>query len=110
MVYEVKRVYEVDFMLYIWSRGMVRVLNRAFYWFRGVTTEASAAFRADDGRESFRFNRRESVNHDFFDPVGMATRTAAILVPIARPCEGFVGLWVYRILVHLAIPQTIRTL
>ena len=110
MVYEVKRVYEVDFMLYIWSRGMVRVLKRAFYWFRGVTTEVSAALGADDGRESFRFNRWESVNNDIFDPVSILTRTAAILVPIARPCEWFVGLWVQRILVHLAIPQTIRTL
>ena len=110
MAYEVKIVYEVDFMLYIWSRGMVWVLKRAFYFFRGVTTEASAAFWADDGRESFRFNRRESVNNDIFDPVGMATRTATILVPIARPCEWFVGLWVQRILVHLATPQTIRTL
>ncbi len=110
MVYEVKRVYEVDFKLYIWSRGMVRVLKRAFYWFRGVTTEAFAAFRADDGRESFRFNRWESVNNDIFDPVGMATRTAAILVPIARSCEWFVGLWIQRILVHRIIPQTIRTL
>ena len=51
--------------------GMIWVLARAFYRFRSVTTEASAAFRADDGRESFRFNRRESVNHDFFDPVGI---------------------------------------
>ena len=94
----------------MWLRGMIRVLKRAFYWFSGVATEASAAFRADDGRESFRFNWWESVNNDIFDPVTMVTRMAAILVPIARPCEWFVGLWVQRILVHLAIPQTIRTL
>ncbi len=94
----------------IWLQGMIRVLERAFYGLRGVTTEASAAFGAYDGRESFRFNRWECVNNDIFDPVNMVTRTAAILVPIARPCEWFVGLWFQRILAHLAIPQTIRTL
>ena len=86
------------------------MLKRAFHRFRDVTTEAAAAFRADDGRESFRFNRRESVNHDFFDPVGMVTRTAAILVPIARSCEGFVRLWLQWFLAHLVTPQIIRTL
>ena len=86
------------------------MLKRAFYRFRGVTTEAVAAFRADEGRESFRFNRWESVNNDIFDPVSVVTRTAAILVPIARSCEWFVGLWFQRILVHRAIPQTIRIL
>jgi len=91
-------------------RDVIRVLERAFCRFRSITTEAAAAFRTDDGRESFRFNRWESVNHDIFDPVSMATRTAAILVPIARTCEGFVGLWVQRILVHRVIPRTIRTL
>ncbi len=94
----------------IWLQGMVRVLERAFYGLRGVATEASAAFRAYDGRESFRFNRWKSINNDIFDPISMVTRTAAILVPIARPCEWFVGLWFQRILAHLAIPQTIRTL
>ncbi len=89
---------------------MIRVLKGAFYWFRGIATEAAAAFRADNGRESFRFNRWESINNDIFDPVSMVTRTAAIPVPIARSCERFVGLWVQRILVHLVIPQTIRTL
>jgi len=83
---------------------MIRVLERAFYRFGSVTTKAAAAFRADDGRESFRFNRRESVNHDVFDPVGMATRTAAILVPIARTGEWFVGLWFQRVLVYRATP------
>jgi len=86
------------------------MLKRAFYRFRGVTTEAATAFRADDGRESFRLNRRECVNNDIFDPVSMATRTAAVFVPIARACEWFVGLWVQRILVHRITPQTIRTL
>lgn len=108
--YEVKRVSEVDFLCCTFrSRGMVRMLKRAFHWFRDVTTEAAAAFRADDGRESFRFNRWESVNNDIFDPVGMVTRTAAIFVPIARSCEWFVWLQFQRFVVHGAIPQTIRT-
>ncbi len=64
---------------------MVGVLARAFYWFRGVATEVSAAFGADEGGDSLRFYRREGVNDDIFDPVGMATRTATILVPIAAP-------------------------
>ena len=89
---------------------MIRVLQRAFYGLRGVITEVSAAFRADEGGDSFRFYRRESVNHDFFNPVGMVTRTAAILVPIAGSCEWFVWSRFQRILVHLVIPQTIRTL
>jgi len=88
---------------------MIRVFKRAFYLFRSVTAEAAAAFRADDVRESFRFNRWKSVSNDIFDPVGMATRTAAVSVPIARSCEWHVGLWVQLILVHL-IPQTIRIL
>jgi len=89
---------------------MIRMLKRAFYGFRGVTTKVTTAFRADEGGDSFRFYRRESVNHDFFDPVGMVTRRAAVFVPIARACEWFVGLWVQRILVHRITPQTIRTL
>jgi len=63
--------------------GVIRVLARAFYWFRGVATEAAATFRADDGRESLRFNRRESIHNDIFDPVGMVTRTAVVFVPTA---------------------------
>ena len=94
----------------IGSSGVIRVLERAFYRFGSVATEAAAAFRADDGRESFRFNRRESVNNDIFDPVGMPTRTAAILVPIARACEWFVWLQFRRFVVHRVTPQTIRTL
>ena len=54
---------------------MIRVLERAFYGLRGVTTEVSIAFRAEEGGDSFRFYRRESVNHDFFDPVGMVKTT-----------------------------------
>ena len=105
MSYDVKRVSVVGVLCdTIGSRGMVGVLTRAFHRFRGVATKAAAAFRADDGRESFRFNRRESVNHDFFDPVSMVTRTAAILVPIARTGEWFVGLWLKRVLVHRATP------
>ena len=109
--FEVEIVSEVGVICFtIKLRGVIRVLKRAFYLFRGVTTEATTAFRADDVGESFRLNRWESINNDIFDPVGMVTRTAAILVPIARTCEWHVGLWVQRILVHLVIPQTIRTL
>ena len=91
------------------SRGMVWMLKRAFYRFRCVTAEASAAFRAYERRDSLRFNRRESVNNDFFDPISMVTRTAAIAVPIAlsHPRVLFGFLW---FVVHRAIPQTIRTL
>jgi len=93
------------------SGGVIRVLERTFHRFRAVITEAAATFWADDGRESFRFNWRESVNNDIFDPISMVTRTAAILEPIARSCPWFVGfLWFQRALVHLATPQTIRTL
>ena len=111
MAYEVKRVSVVGGLCVTHgSRDVIRVLERAFYGFRGVTPEASAAFRADDGRESFRFNWRECIHNDIFDPVGMVTRTGAILVPIAGTCEGFVGLQFQRLVVHRATPQTIRTL
>ena len=92
------------------SDGVIRVLTRPFYRFRGVATEASAAFRADDGGESSRLIRRESVNDDIFNPVSMITRTAAVSVPIARPCEWFVRLRLQWFLAHLANPQIIRTL
>jgi len=63
MVYDLKMVSVVGVLcVIIGSRGVIRVLARAFDGFRGVTTEATAAFRADDGRESLRFNWRESVN------------------------------------------------
>lgn len=58
MAYDARGVFVAGvFCVTIGSRCMIRMLKRAFYWFRGVTTEAFAAFRADDGRESFRFNR-----------------------------------------------------
>jgi len=89
---------------------VIRVLQGPFYLFGGVAAEASAAFRADDGGESSRLIRRESVNNDIFDPVRMTTRTAAVFVPIARPCEGLVRLWFQWFLAHLVTPQIIRTL
>ncbi len=96
----------------IGSRGVIWVLTRAFYGFRGVTPEASAAFRADKGGDSFRFHRREGIDHDIFNPVGVVTRTAAVAVPIARPCEGFVRWQFQRLVLHRAPPhlQTMRTL
>ncbi len=66
---------------------MIWVLSGVFCRFRGVTTEAAAAFRAYDGRESFRLNWRESVNNDIFNPVCMVTRMAAVFVP-------FAGIWI----------------
>lgn len=83
--------------------GVIRVLARAFYWFRGVATEAAATFRADDGRESFRFNGREGINNDIFDPVDMVTRTAAVFVPTAGIGIEFQELVPYRIC-HIASP------
>ena len=94
-------------------RGMVRVLPRAFYLFRSITTEAAAALRAYDGRESFRLNRRESVNDNIFDPVSMATRTAAVFVPFAGiriELQELVHDWVGHIVAPQLFPQTIRTL
>ena len=111
MAYDVKKVSVVGVLrVTIGSRCMIRVLKRAFHRFRGVTTEAAAAFRTDDGRESFRFNWWKSVNNNVFDPVGMATRTAAILVPIARSGEWFVWLQFQWFVVHRATSQTVRTL
>jgi len=88
---------------------MIGMLSGVFDWFRAVTTEVSAAFRAYECGDSLRFNRRESVNDDIFDPVGMVTRTAAVTVPIAlsHPRVLFGFLW---FVVHPVIPQTIRTL
>jgi len=101
-------------MRFMWHanrlRYVIRVLKRAFYLFGSVTAEATATFRADDVGESLRFDWRESVNNDIFDPISMVTRTAAIPVPIARTCEWHVGLWTQWFLIHLVIPQTIRTL
>jgi len=80
------------------------VLSGVFCRLRGVATEVAAAFRAYDGRESLRLNRRESVNNDIFDPVCMVTRTAAIFVP-------FAGIWiesqelVHYWIGHILVPQ-----
>jgi len=63
--------------------GVIRVLTRVFHRLRGVTTEVTAAFRADDSRESLGFRIRKRIYHSLFDPVGMATRTAAVFVPTA---------------------------
>ena len=113
MVYDLKMVSVVGVLyVIIGSRGVIRVLARAFYGYRGVTTEISAAFRAKKGGDSLRFHRRERIDHDLFDPVGVVTRTAAVAVPIARSCEGFVRRQIQRFVLHRAIPhlQTIRIL
>ena len=94
----------------IGSRGVIWVLTRAFYGYRGVATEVSTAFRAEKGGDSFRFHRWERINHDLFNPVGVVTRTATVAVPIARPGEGFVGRQFQRFVFHRAAPQTVRTL
>jgi len=96
----------------IGSRGVIRVLARAFYGYRGVTPEVSAAFRAEKGGNPLRFHGWERIDHDIFDPVGVVTRTAAVAVPIARPGEGFVRWQIQRFVLHRALPhlQTIRTL
>jgi len=88
----------------IGSGCVVRVLSRAFHRFRGVTTKAAAAFWADDGRESLRFNRWESINNNIFDPVGMVTRTAAVFVPTAGNRVEFQELVPDRIR-HIVVPQ-----
>ena len=83
MVFEEQKESAVSYMWSInGSSGVIGMLSRAFDWFGGITTEATAAFRADDGRKS-RFHRRKRIHHDIFDPVGMATRTAAVFVPAA---------------------------
>ena len=85
-------------------RGVVGVLTRVFCWFRSITTEVSAAFRADDGRESLRFHGRKRVDHDIFDPVDMATRTAAVFVPFAGGrIEG--QEFVHYLVGHIFVPQ-----
>jgi hypothetical protein len=110
MFYEVKKESEFDFFAIPLSDSMIWVLQGLFYRFGGVTAEVSAAFRAADGGESSRLIRWESVNDDIFDPVRMITRTAAVFVPIARPCEGLVRLWFQWFLAHLVAPQIIITL
>ena len=110
MLNKVKKESVFDFFVILVSDSMIRVLQGPFYGFGGVAAEASAAFRADDGGESSRLIRWKSVNDDIFNPVGVITRTAAVFVPIARPCERFVRLWIQWFLAHLATPQIIRTL
>ncbi len=110
MFYEVKKESAFGFFVIPVSDSVIRVLAGLFYRFGGVTSEVFAAFWADDGGESSRLIRRESVNDDIFDPVGMITRTASVFVPIARPCEGLVRLWFQWFLAHLVAPQIIRTL
>lgn len=88
MVFEEQKGSTVGFMWHTnRSRGVVGVLSRVFHRFRGVTSEVTTAFRADDSRESLRFRIRKRIYHDIFDPVGMATRTAAVFVPTA-------GIWI----------------
>ena len=111
MVYELEIVSVVGVLcVIVGSRGVIWVLARAFYGYRGVTTEVSTAFRAEKGGESFRFYRRERIDNDLFNPVGVVTRTAAVAVPVARPCEGLVGWLFQRFVFHRADPRTIRTL
>ena len=83
---------------------MVRVLARAFYRFRGVAKEASAAFGADYFGESPRLSRREGINDNIFDPVGVVTRTAAVFVPTAGIWIEFQKLVPYRVC-HIAAPD-----
>ena len=113
MFYELEIVSVVGVLcVIIGSRGVIRVLARAFYGYRCVTAKAFAAFRAEQVGDSFRFHRREGIDHDLFDPVGVITRTAAVAVPIARPGEGFVRWQFQRFVLHRATPhlQTIRIL
>jgi len=113
MVYELKIVSVVGALcVAIGLRGVIRVLTRAFYGYRGVATEVSPAFRAEKGGDSLRFHGWESIDHDIFDPVGVVTRTATVAVPVARPGEGFVRWQFQWFVLHRAIPhlQTIRIL
>ena len=113
MVYDLKMVSVVGVLcVIIGLRGVIRVLARAFYGYRGVTTEVSAAFGAEKGGDSLRFHGWEGIDYDLFDPVGVVTRTATVAVPIARPGEGFVRWQFQRFVLHRATPhlQTIRIL
>jgi len=93
--------------------GVIGVLSGAFYRFRGVTAEAAAAFRADEGREPLRFRIWKRIDHDIFDPVRVATRTATVFVPLAgvrvelqeRVHDGVGHIWAPQL-----FPQTARTL
>ena len=68
MVYVLKIVSVVGVLcLIIGSRCVIRVLARAFYGYRGVTTEISPAFRAEKGGDPLRFHGWERIDHDIFD-------------------------------------------
>jgi len=110
MLYKVKKESAFDFFVIPVSDRMIWVLQGPFYGFGGVVAEAFAAFRADERGASSRGIRGESVHDDIFNPIRVITRTAAVFVPIARPCERFVRLWLQWFLAHLATPQIIRTL
>lgn len=113
MFYELEIVFMIGVLFVIIGlRGVIWVLARSFYGYRGVTTEVSAAFGAVKGGDSFRFHGWERIDHDIFDPVGVVTRTATVAVPIARPCEGFVRWQLQRFVFHRVTPhlQTIRIL
>ena len=91
--------------------GVIGVLSGVFYRFRGVAAEAAATFRADDGRESLGFRIRKSIYHDIFDPVRVATRTAAIFVPTAGIGIEFQELvpdWIRHIVAPRILPEIIR--
>lgn len=84
--------------------GVIGMLTGAFHRFRGVTAEVTAAFGADDGRESLRFRIRKRIYHDIFDPIGVVTRTAAVFVPAAGIGIEFQKLVPYRVC-HIASPE-----
>ncbi len=93
--------------------GVIGMFSGVFYRFRGVTTEAAAAFRANKSGESLRFRIGKRIYHDIFDPVGVATRTAAVFVPAAGiriELQELVSDWVGHIVAPRLFPQTIRTL
>ncbi len=51
----------------------VRVSEGAFCVNRGVAGEVTAAFGAEHDREPPGFFRREAVDDDIFDPIGVVT-------------------------------------
>lgn len=93
--------------------GVIGVLSGAFDRFCGVTAEVTAAFWADDGRETLGFHIWKRVHHNIFDPVGMATRTAVVFVPFAGvriELQELVHDWVGHIVAPQLFPQIVRTL
>ena len=94
-------------------RGVIGVLTGAFYRLGGVAAEVTAAFGADDGRESLRFRIRKRIYHNLFDPVGVVTRTAAVFVPFAGiriELQELVHDWVGHIVAPQLFLQTISIL